>query len=166
MSGTNDAAVQAWLDQQAELVAQHIRETGVHLEYVIGDFDAQQTSLCYTVGLFGLGRPELLVTGLNMHNAHGLLNDLARQVYEGRQLVPGEIVTFDHWRHRVFVEQSPNPGEIVLAANLHYQRPAEFSVPVLQLTTDDVLGNFPWDPGYSVDPWRQPRPGTFSAFSV
>jgi hypothetical protein len=164
MTGTEEARIAAWLDQQAQLVGQHIRESGVHLEYVIGDFEAARTSLCYTIGLFGVGHPELLVTGLNMHNAQGLLNDLARQVYEGRQLVPGEVVAFEHWQHRVFVEESPNPGEIVFAANLHYQRPAEYSVPVLQLTTDDILGNFPWDPGYSVDAWRQPRPGTFDAY--
>lgn len=160
---TDDAAVGAWLDQEARLVAQHIRESGVHLEYVFGDPTLEETPFCYTVGLFGIGHPELLVLGLNMENAGGLLNDLSRQVYEGRQLMPGELVTFGHWPHRLFVEDSPNPGEIVFAANMHYQRPAEFSVPVLQLTVDDQAGRFPWDPGYSVPAWRQPRPGTFRA---
>jgi hypothetical protein len=163
MAGTDDAAVGAWLDQQAQLVVQHIRETGVHLEYIFGDPDAEQTPFCYTVGLFGVGHPELLVLGLNMDNAGGLLNDLARQVYRGRQLVPGEVVTFEHWPHRVFVEESPNPGDIVFAANLHYQRPEECSVPVLHLTVDDRAGRFPWETGYSVPAWRQPRPGAFRA---
>ena len=40
----------------------------------------------------------------------------------------------------------PNPGEIVLGANRHYDRPPFMSVPVLQLSYDDRSGRFPWEP--------------------
>lgn len=153
----------AWLEQQTQQVVQNIRTHGVHLEYVSRDPDAEQPSLCYTVGLYGLRHPELLVLGTGPHTSAGLLNDLAHQVRDGRQLVAGELITFPDWQHRIFVEASPNPGEIAFAANAHYERPAEASVPLLQLTHDDKAGRFPWDEGYSIPAWVQPRPGTFRA---
>jgi hypothetical protein len=59
--------------------------------------------------------------------------------------VPGQPLTFERWPHRIVVEAVPNPGEIVFAANRHYQRPDEASVPVYQLSYDDTAGRFPWD---------------------
>jgi prevent-host-death family protein len=76
-------------------------------------------------------------------------------------LVPGELLTFPDWPHRLVVEPVPNPGDIVFAANRHCQRPSEVSVPLLQLTWDDRQGKLPWDDGYSVPIEVQPRPGTF-----
>jgi hypothetical protein len=67
------------------------------------------------------------------------------------------------WSHRLVVEQVPNPGVIVLGANRHYRRPKAFSVPVFQLTYDDRRGWFPWDAGYAIPAWVQPRPGMFTA---
>jgi hypothetical protein len=76
--------------------------------------------------------------------------------------LPGELITFEAWPHRVIPEEVPNPGQIVFSANRFYQRPPEFSVPVLQLSYDDKAGKFPWEPGYAA-PEMQPRPGTFGA---
>lgn len=159
----DDAQVTAWLDQHAQLVAEQIRVHGVHISYVFGDERERQAPIAYTVGLFGIGHPEVLVVGLDSETAMSLLNDVARTVREGRQLVAGELLTFGRWSHKVVVEQSPNPGEIVFTANSHYQRPPSASVPVLQLTYDDLAGCFPWDTGYSVASWIQPRPGSFTA---
>lgn len=61
------------------------------------------------------------------------------------------------------IEESPNTGEIVLTANAHLQRPASACVRALQLTDDDKAGRFPWDDGYGVAAWIQPRPGSFTA---
>ena len=160
---TTDPQIAAWLDQMDQLVAKNIRTNGVHLEHIFGEPSLQRASMTYTVGLFGIAHPELLVLGMCHHDAFGMLNYLAAQIRDGRQLVAGELITFPDWPHRVVVEVCPNPGEIVFGANRHYQRPDEASVPVLQLTTDDKAGLFPWDDGYSVPTWIQPRPGTFSA---
>ncbi|RYV52282.1 DUF4262 domain-containing protein [Pengzhenrongella frigida] len=169
--GTEEASVvhiddprdTAWLDQHAQLVAEQIRVYGVHISYVIGDPRARRTSIAYTVGLFGIGHPEVLAVGLDPDTAMSLLNEVAARVRRGGQLVVGELLAFDRWPHRVVVEPSPNPGQIVFTANRHYQRPDEASVPVLQLTYDDTAGRFPWDDGYAVPPWVQPRPGRFTA---
>lgn len=81
----------------------------------------------------------------------------------GRNIVAGEMLSFTDWPHRVVAEVVPNPGEIAFAANRFYQRPAEASVPLLQLTYDDKSGRFPWEDGYANAPWVQPRPGELRA---
>lgn len=161
-----DLATQDWLDQKDRHVAETIRRHGCYIQYVTGctcgDCD-EPTPFAYTIGLFGLGHPELLVFGTDPHTAAGLLNALFARVGAGSDLTPGEIVTFPDWPHRVLVEECPNPGEIAFSANRHYRRPDAASVPVLQLTWDDRHGRFPWEAGYSVPAGVQPRPGAFRA---
>ena len=164
----------AWLDQEDSSLSTTIRRYGWHIEYVGGGHcacpdcggalveDDEGPPFAYTVGLFGLGHPELLVFGLGVESTAGLLNEVGERVRRGENLVPGQLLTFDGWPHKVVTELVPNPGEIVFAANRHYCRPDEASVPVLQLTYDDTAGLFPWDDGF-YDPERQPRPGTFRA---
>ena len=116
----------------------------------------------YTVGLFGLGHPELVIAGTDADTAGGVLNDLAARSRKGANLVPGELITFDDWPHRIVPEKLPNPGEILFAANRFYARPRWSSVPALQLSYDDTAGRFPWEEDY-VAPDKQPRPGTWTA---
>ena len=91
-----------------------------------------------------------------------VLNDLGERVRAGEALLPGQLVMFDDWPHRITPEPVPNPGDIVFSANDFYRRPDKHSVPVLQLTYDDTEGRFPRDDGYAA-PEMQPRPGTFNA---
>ncbi|MDQ1681432.1 MAG: hypothetical protein QOI42_2291 [Frankiaceae bacterium] len=156
-----DAAIEAWLDQQDAHVADNIRRFGWHIEFVYGEEDDDETSFAYTVGLFGLKHPELLIFGVSPHTAALVLNELGDRVRAGRDLMPGEVVGFRDGR-RVTVEELPNPAEILFTANRHYQRPDCASVTAYQLTWDDHTGLFPWDAGYSLPSWLQPRPGTFS----
>ena len=153
----------AWLDQEDERTAQAIRRHGVSIVYVGGDDAGELASFAYTIGLFGVGHPELLVFSVPPPVASGLLNEVAGRVRGGQDLVPGQMLEFDDWSHRVVVEAVPNPAEIVFAANRFAQRPDEASVPVLQLTYDDLNGRFPWDEGYLNAAWLQPRPGEFRA---
>ncbi|HWH98347.1 MAG TPA: DUF4262 domain-containing protein [Pseudolysinimonas sp.] len=154
----------AWLDQEHSHTARMIRKHGVALTYVGGDSTAHKTSFAYTVGLYGIGHPELLVLGSDPGTASGLLNEVAGRVRSGADLVPGEILEFAQWPHRVLVEEVPNPGDILFAANGFYDRPPGVSVPALQLTYDDRAGRFPTDEGYDIPSWVQPRPGEFSAW--
>lgn len=156
-----DPQTQAWLDQEDMMVAQTIRKHGVLIEWINGDEHDVPPAFAYTVGLFGLGHPELVVCSLEPHSSSGLLNHLSERVRGGDNFVAGQLLMFEEWPHRVVVEHLPNPGEILLVANRHYQRPPEASVPAYQLTYDDLGGRFPWDDGYRNDPRLQPRPGTW-----
>lgn len=166
-----DAATQAWVDQHDAHIVAMVRRHGWYIAYIGGGScsrplcdggDTEDPPFAYTVGLFGLAHPELLILGVDAETALGVLNTLGSRVQAGEPLLPGQMVTFDEWPHRIVPEPVPNPGEIVFDANRFYQRPDEFSVPVLQLSYDDTEGRFPWEDDYAT-PERQPRPGTFSA---
>jgi hypothetical protein len=163
----------AWLDQHQAHVTAMVREHGWFIQYVSGRMcdrpgcdcgDAEEDGLAfaYTIGLFGLNHPELLILGVPPQTAGGVLNELGRRVKAGETLLPGSLITFKEWPHRIVPEEVPNPQEIVLGANGYYRMPAGTSVPVLQLSYDDVAGRFPWQEGYSA-PGLQPRPGDFRA---
>jgi hypothetical protein len=166
------ARIQAWLDQEDARLASVIRRHGWAIEYIGGGScsvpgcdggdDDDGPPFAYTVGLFGLGHPELLVLGLDPATAATLLNTLGGRILADEALLPGHIVDIEGWHRRVIPEEVPNPGEIVFSANRFYQRPPEYSVPVLQLSYDDAEGRFPWDDGFS-EPESQPRPGEFRA---
>ena len=157
----------AWLDQQDAETTAMIRRHRWIVTYVgegctcpgcaiLGDGPA----FAYTVGMFGLGHPELLVFSVGTHDAGYLLNALGNRIVEGEALMSGIGVTVDGFG-TIVPEAVPNPGQIVFEANRFYDRPDDSSVPVLQLTYPDAAGRFPWDAGYAGPP--QPRPGTFRA---
>ena len=87
---THDPQTIAWLDQEDARLAQLIR-TRFAVQYVWSGDEPDEPGFGYTVGLFGLGHPELVVTGLDHHVSHALLNRVARMVVGGRDLVPGEV---------------------------------------------------------------------------
>jgi hypothetical protein len=147
----------------SDFIAQKIRDQGVFIQFVGGDPESLSTSFGYTVGLFEIGHPELLILGVAPGTASGVLNDVARRVRAGRALTPGEVLVFDEWPHRVTVELLPNPQAILFVANDFYERTDDTSVPAYQLTYDDRSRRFPWDAGYDVPSWIQPRPGEFTA---
>jgi hypothetical protein len=166
-----DLRTQAWLDQEEAHNTAVIRRHGWLIEYVGGGSCGAPGCGCdagdgppfaYTVGLFGLHHPELLIFGVPPDLAAAVLNELGGRIRAGATLLAGDLITFDQWPHRIVPEPVPNPGEIVFAANRYYRRQPDDSVPVLQLSYDDPSGRFPWDAGY-VAPHLQPRPGTFRA---
>ena len=166
-----DTRTQAWLDQFGAYITEVIRRDGWFIQYVGGKTCLRPGCACppaddppfaYTVGMFGLNHPELLIHGVSPETAAGVLNDLGGQILGGSTMMPGETIVLERWGRSIVVESVPNPGEIVYTANQYYLRPAEYSVPVLQLTYDDKKGRFPWDEGCDVAS-QQPRPGTFQA---
>ena len=160
---TNDAQTTAWLDQEDARLAQTIRTHRIAVQYVFAGDEPDEPSFGYTVGLFGLGHPELVAVGLSSEGTHRVLNGAAGLVVEGRNLVPGEVARHDDGQPAFIVEVVPNPGEILFSANRFYQRPDEFSVPAFQLTWAHRDGSFPWDEAYPCGPDCHPRPGTWHA---
>jgi hypothetical protein len=159
---THDPQTIAWLDQEDTRLAQLIRAHRYAVQFVGAGEEDDEPAFAYTIGLFGLGHPELVVVGLDHREAHDLLGWAAALVAGGRDLVAGEVLAWNDGGP-VVVEELPNPGEVVLGANRYYQRPAEVSVPAYQLTWAHPGGGFPWDPGYSCGPGCQPRPGLWRA---
>jgi hypothetical protein len=170
---TTDPQTTAWLDQEDAHTARLIREHRFTVTYVWpcepdpddpdDDGGELEAPFGYTTGLFGLGHPELVVVGLGQHNTHAILTRAAELVLGGRDLVPGEHLTWPDRPDGLVVEVLPNPGEVLFCANRFYQRPDEFSVPAYQLTWQHADGTWPWDPGYPCGPGCQPRPGTWRA---
>ncbi len=157
-----DPQTTAWLDQEDAHLAAVIREHRWAVQFVGPGEEPGQPPFGYTIGLFGLGHPELVVAGVGASAASGMLTWAAGLVAAGRDLVAGELLVREP-AGRLVVEVCPNPGEVVLGANRWYHRPAEFSVPAYQLTWPDASGRFPWDDGYADPPESQPRPGRWSA---
>ena len=160
--GMTDPQMLAWLDQEDSRLAQTIRAHRVAVQYVMRGEESDEPPFGYTVGLFGAGHPELVVVGVGHETALSLLNTVADLVFQGRDLVPGELVVLDGGR-RLTVETLPNPADVLFSANRFYQRPDEFSVPAYQLTWARAGGTFPWEPGHPCPPECQPRPGTWRA---
>ena len=160
---TTDPQTTAWLDQEDAHLTQVIRAHRWAIQFVGAGEEADEPAFGYTVGLFGLGHPELVVVGLAGRTTHAILNRVAGIVAHGRDLLAGEWLASANREDHLVVEQCPNPGDVVLAANRYYQRPAEHSVPAYQLTWCHADGLFPWDDGYACGPECQPRPGTWRA---
>jgi Domain of unknown function (DUF4262) len=166
-----DPQLLAWLDQEDAHTARLVREHRFSVTYVWGTDpdhpedpgDPDEPAFGYTTGLFGLGHPELVVVGVGQDAAHGMLDRAARLVVGGRDLLPGEHLTWPDRPGGLVVEELPNPGEILFCANRFYRRPDDYSVPAYQLTWPHADGTFPWDPGYPCGPACQPRPGTWRA---
>ena len=160
---THDPQTIAWLDQEDARLARTIRAHRWAVQYVEAGEEPGEPRFGYTIGLYGLGHPELVVVGLGHDDAHGILGRVAGMVAEGRDLLVGELLAWPDRGGRIVVETLPNPGEVVLAANRFYERPAEYSVPAYQLAWASPAGCFPWDAGWDGWPHGQPRPGTWTA---
>ena len=90
---TNDPQTLAWLDQEDAHLAQTIRAHRWAVQYVGEGEEPGEPAFAYTVGLYGLGHPELVVVGLGPDSADGILGRAAGMVGDGRDLVVGELTT-------------------------------------------------------------------------
>jgi hypothetical protein len=159
---TTDPQLTAWLDQEDAHTTQMIREHRFAVIYVWGE-GPDEPAFGYTIGLFGLGHPELVLVGLSQEPTHHHLDRAGRLVVEGRDLVPGERLTWPDWPGSLIVETVPNPAEILFGANRFYRRPDEYSVPAYQLTWAFPDHCFPWEGDGPDEPDVQPRPGSWCA---
>ncbi|MGY1688607.1 DUF4262 domain-containing protein [Geodermatophilus sp. SYSU D01105] len=160
---TIDPQTTAWLDQEDAHLAAVIRSRRWAVQYVGAGDEPDEPAFGYTIGLFGLGHPEVVLAGLGPDDTHGLLDEVAGLVTGGRDLVPGEFVSCAGWAGRLYAEVCPNPGEVLFSANRFYRRPPEYSVPAYQLTWPHGDGTYPWEPGHPCGPACQPRPGRWRA---
>ena len=132
---TTRPADDAWLDQEDARLAQTVRTHRVAVQYVMRGEEADEPPFAYTVGLFGLDHPELVVVGLDHETACGLLNTVAGMVLDGRDLVPGEVIADDDGVDVLTRRGAAEPGRGRCSRRTgSTERPDEFSVPAYQLT--------------------------------
>jgi hypothetical protein len=155
-------AIQAWIDQDDEMTRDAVRRYGWRIIYVYeGNETDPGPAFAYTVGLYGLGHPELLVFSVPPEVAGALLNELGEQIRAGENLLPQREISWERWSRRMITEQVPDSWPVLFEANRFYRRPPFDPVSALQLTYSDEQGRYPDQPGY--DGPEQPRPGQFYA---
>ncbi|WP_457098432.1 DUF4262 domain-containing protein [Microbacterium sp. P5_E9] len=89
-----DMRTRAWLDQEDRRTVEIIRQHRVFIQSVLGG-PAARPPFAYTVGLFGVGHPEMLLVGLCHHESGPILNAIADRVMSGYDFSPNEPVTLD-----------------------------------------------------------------------
>jgi hypothetical protein len=97
----------------------------------------------YTAGLTAHGRPELVVTGMPLRRAAGLLNDVAAHVIHAEPPQPGEQVPLIGGPLIEIVEVAEPAAHLLRAADLFGPQ-----ITALQVVHADVRGHWPWDAGY------------------
>ncbi len=97
----------------------------------------------YTLGLTSVRRPELVVTGMPIARAMGLLNDVASHVLHAAAPRPGERIPLDGGPLIEFVEVSEPAARLVTTVELYGT-----GIRALQIVHADDRGHWPWEVGY------------------
>ena len=174
-----DSRTQSWIDQDDARMADAVRRHGWLIQYVGGEECSKPGCDCptsdgppfaYTVGLFGLAHPELLIFGVPPEIAAGVLNDLGERVRKGEALLPGQLITFDEWPHSIIPEPVPNPGDSCSRRTASTADPTSFRFPSCNsaMTTRKAgsHGMTP-TPHPRCNPDREPsQPGPSSCLSI
>lgn len=105
--------------------------------------DRARPPWAYTVGLTAAGRPELVVTGLPLARATGLLNSVAAHVMHAAAPRPGEQVRLRGAPLIEIVEVAEPAAHLLTAAELY-----ETGIRALQVVHADDRGHWPWEVGY------------------
>jgi hypothetical protein len=116
--------------------------------------EPDEAHVAYTVGLTGIGAPELVITGLRPDLAHALLGDLAERAIGGQR-----------WTHRqrlddlllghpaVIIDGTPTEQIVPGTACAIY---GPDHVRLQQIVWPDPADRFPWDRGYQYAAHTQP----------
>ncbi len=145
MTQSIPAQVTRFNEQLERRIDDAIQHFGCFIQAVGGG--DEEPPFAYTVGLYGLGHPELIVFGLDVESAAGTLNWFFARIRDGGGLTPGEIVSPPGSGTRFLVEARPGAGRALFAANRYYHRSRRNPVRAFQLTWD-ADGAFPGEPGY------------------
>jgi hypothetical protein len=121
----------------------------------IDDTDALE--FAYTIGLTGLGHPEVVIYGLPVDTAHALLNDIGSRVRTGQRFGPGQVVIG-------LVENDVPIAFLVVqdTADLTAVEQIYGAVHALQMVWPDRHSHFPWDDAYALAPEIQPLKGLWN----
>jgi len=97
----------------------------------------------YSVGLTAYGEPELVVTGLPLRRACGLIDAVAAHVLHATAPRPGEQIPLHGGPLIEIVKVSVPSAHLVTAVEIYGSR-----LRALQVVHADDRGHWPWDAGY------------------
>ncbi len=97
----------------------------------------------YTLGLTPLGLPELVVTGLPLRRAAGLLNDVAAHATHATPPRPGERVPLIGGQVIEIVRVTEPTAHLEIAVEIYGP-----GIRALQVVHADDRGHWLWDVGY------------------
>jgi Domain of unknown function (DUF4262) len=97
----------------------------------------------YTVGLTAHGEPELVVTGMPLPRASGLIHDVAAHVLHATSPRPGEQIALRGGPLIEIVKVAVPSAHLVTAVEIYGSR-----LRALQVVHADDRGHWPWDVGY------------------
>ncbi|MDN5857986.1 MAG: DUF4262 domain-containing protein [Pseudonocardia sp.] len=112
-----------------------IRRYGWALQAVLADDESPP--FIYTVGLTGLGHPELILFATSQATGAAVLNELGELVRAGGRLRPGDQVTLR--QGRVHLLDLPRSDGWLFGANDLYRRAGESPIPALLVVPDAEL---------------------------
>jgi hypothetical protein len=105
--------------------------------------DGPHPPWAYTVGLTRLGRPELVVTGMSLHRATHLLNDMAAHALHADNPKLGERVELTGGPVIQMVQVTEPTAHLRIATEMFGPR-----IRALQVVHADDRGHWPWERGY------------------
>ncbi|MFD8497879.1 DUF4262 domain-containing protein [Amycolatopsis sp. NPDC059657] len=136
-------------EDHERFLREQIRDNGW---VVVGiDGDRLYPPWAYTVGLTELGRPELVVTGMDAPRSVVLLNSVAAHFAHAEPSRPGEQVRLRDGPLIEFVELE-EPSAHLFKAWEFYGR----ELCALQIVHADERGRWPWDPAFRGGKGGQP----------
>jgi hypothetical protein len=140
----------------AELVGL-IERYGWAVRHVGAGAEPGEAAFSYTVGLTGLGHPEVVITGMPFDSSQAFLNLIGDEVRQGRRFAAG-LVT----------EELTRPGAAVVFIPVHdvsglaAVRQVFGQIEAVQMVWSDSAGRLPWHSGYANRADAQPLLGPFS----
>ncbi|BBY97535.1 DUF4262 domain-containing protein [Mycolicibacterium fallax] len=137
-----DGTVEDYLDYLRGLIAGH--------GWAVQSVESRKMPFAYTIGLHGLGLPELLITGMASDVSCIVLNSIAHMIVDdGVLLEPSMHIDYED-RFLMEVTEVEHPDvHMPFAISLYGPR-----VRALQLVWADDRGHLPWERG-----WRRGRYG-------
>jgi uncharacterized protein DUF4262 len=164
-SSNDPAAVRRYARQYSAWLRHRILEHGWAVLSILSEGRRRHPGFSYTIGLWSIGHPELVVFGLAPDRAQTLLNEVSERVRTGLTLVGRETVSAVsmHPSHYLRVFPLPDAESVLLRARDQFRGDHAEPVSALQLVWADENGAFPWEPSYDSPAWLQPMPGTFAA---
>jgi hypothetical protein len=145
------------MDELERRVRSDIDQYGWHVAKIMGDDRAP--GWAYTIGLLETaGHAELSVFGLDLEEAHEVLNHLGNLARAGRTLAPGEHEGIFHGLPCGIRQVDPRWLDVFFGnAAWHYKSDR---VAMLQCFWPDAEGRFPWEPEFAAS-WKDDQPLLF-----